>query len=71
MSRVNIKNTRAIKNIKIWCFYCYFLTYFTLFSNVSIVDFELVNFGWVKTIQKKKTYCEKTLRAGVRGPEMK
>ena len=27
-------------------FYCYLCTYFTSFSNVSIVDFEQVNVSW-------------------------
>ena len=30
------------------------LTYFTLFSSVSIADLEYVNVSWVKTIQMKK-----------------
>ena len=41
-----------------WCFFCYL-------SSVSIVDFEKVNVSWVKTIQKKNSYCEIILGAGV------
>ena len=39
------------------------LTYFTLFSSVSFVEFEYVNVSWVKNIQKKKSYYERTLGA--------
>ena len=33
-----------------WCFYCQLWTYFTPFSNVSIVDFEQGNGSWVTSI---------------------
>ena len=51
--------------------YCYLLTYCTLFSSVSTADFEYVNVSWVKTIQKKQSYCEIILRADVQGCSLK
>ena len=42
-----------------------FNIYYT-FSSVSIVNFEQVNVSWVKTVQKKKSYCERTLGADFR-----
>ena len=33
-----------------WIFYCYFWTYFTPFSSVSIVDCEQINVSWEETI---------------------
>ena len=64
MPKVTIKNTRAKSMTSFWCFYCYLLTYITLFLVcVCIVDFEEVNVSWVKTIQKKKSFCEITLGA--------
>ena len=47
------------------------LTYFTLFSSVSIVDIEQANVRWVKTSQKNKSYYEITLEADVQGYSFK
>ena len=30
-----------------WCFYCELVTYFTLYSSLSIVNFEQVDASWV------------------------
>ena len=62
MSKVTIKNTRTKSMMSFWCFYCHFYT----FSSVSIVNFEQVNVSWVKTVQKKKSYCERTSGADFR-----
>ena len=43
----------------------------TLFSSVSIVDFEQVSYSCVKTIQKKQSYCKITLGADVKGCSLK
>ena len=51
MFKVNNKNTRTTSIKSFWCFSCYIWTYFTPFSNVSIVDFEQVNFKWVTFIK--------------------
>ena len=32
--------------VSFWCLYCWLLTCFVLCSNVSIVNFEMVNAGW-------------------------
>ena len=55
MFKINIEYARTMSMTTFWCFYCYLLTYvFYTFSSVSVVDFELVNVNWVKTIRKKK-----------------
>ena len=43
MFKVNNKNTRTTSVTSFWGFYCWLWTYFTPFSSVFIVDFELVN----------------------------
>ena len=41
-----------------WCLYCYFWTYFTPSSSVSIVNFEQINAGWVVYLKHKKKRCK-------------
>ena len=40
MFKVNNEDTRTTALTSFWFFYCYFGTYFTSLSSVSIVDFE-------------------------------
>ena len=53
MLKVNHKNTRTMASF--WYFWCWFWTYFKLFSSVSFVDFEQVNVCWV-WVQKFWTF---------------
>ena len=67
--KVKNRNTRkmckicsklAIKAMtSFWCFYCKLWTYFTLFSSVSVVNFEYVNIRWVVPISKNDFYSPK------------
>ena len=41
MFKVNNKDTRTSPMVSLWCLYCSLLTYFTLYSSVFIVNFEL------------------------------
>ena len=50
MFKVNNKNTRITSLTSFLCFYCYFWICLTPFSTVFIVDFEQVNFSWVKSL---------------------
>ena len=43
--KVNNKDTRTT-SVMLFYLYCFLWTYFTFFSSVSIVDFELVNICW-------------------------
>ena len=42
-------NDNITRKTPFWCFYCWFWTYFTPFSSVSIVDSEQVNISWEST----------------------
>ena len=64
MFKVNNKDARMTALMSLW-FHCYFRTYFTPFSTVSIVEFEQVNVfrvhksshalvGFVFQLKKKK-----------------
>ena len=53
MLEFNNKNTITTSLTSCWCFYCKLGTYFTPFSNVSIVDFEQVNVS--KEVSKLKS----------------
>ena len=71
MSKVNFRNTTArceiCSKLKIkskwralfWCLYCYFWTYFTYCSSVSIADFEQINAGWVTLLDSAKFFWQK------------
>ena len=49
MFKVNNEDTRTTALTSFWFFYCYFGTYFTSLSSVSIVDFEQEMFaGYMK-----------------------
>ena len=74
MFKVNFRNTRAIceicSKLKIktskwcalfWCLYCYFWTYFTYCSSVSIVDFEQINAGWVTLLDSTKFFLAEVM----------
>ena len=45
------KNTRTKSITSVWCFYGSLWTYFTHFSNVSIIYFELVNVTWLSAFE--------------------
>ena len=49
MFKAKNENTRRTTLATFWCFYSQLLTYFTTFSNASIVYFEKVNVNWDKT----------------------
>ena len=47
MFKVNNKEAKTTPMASFWCLYCQLRTYFTLCSNVSIVNFEYINADWV------------------------
>ena len=50
MFKVNYKDTRSTSMTSFWCLYRQLWTYFTLSSNVSIVNFEHVNTDWAADV---------------------
>ena len=56
-----VMGTLVVKRLRrrvIWCIYCCFLTYFTPFSSVPVIDFAQVNVSWVNyQAQMSHWYC--------------
>ena len=55
--KVNNKNTRTMSLASLWCRYCFFKTYFILFSSVSIVHFQQVSVSWVDPRKFMCVFC--------------
>ena len=59
MFKVNNKDTRTTPLASFWYLYGQLWTYFTLCSTVSIINFEHVIAGWVRTEYKNLLYFRK------------